>query len=57
MHLLDQSQKSTHFKNNDALYLVFIDPPDNHSIFRQSLAKVIVYTLEITCKEIVYIGY
>ena len=56
MYLIDQSQKITHFGNN-VLYLVVIDPPENHCVFHQSLAKVVVHILEITCKEIAHIGY
>ena len=38
------------------LCLDFIDPPENHYLFHQSLADV-VYILKITCKKILYIGY
>ena len=39
---------------NYTLCLYFLDPLQNQCIFQQSLAKI-VYTLEITCKEIVSI--
>ena len=54
MYLHDQSQKTTYFGNN-VLYLNFIDPLQN-CFFHPSPTKI-VHILEITCKEIVYIGY
>ena len=53
MYLYDQSQKITHYGSN-LLCLDFIDPPQYYCLFHQSRTKI-VHSLEITCKEIVYI--
>ena len=41
---------------DNALCLDFINPQQNHCLFYQSPANI-MHILEITCKEIVYIGY
>ena len=55
MYLLGQLQIFSHFGNN-VLCLDFIDPPQNYCLFHQSPAKIL-YILENTCKEIVYVRY
>ena len=50
------SDKKIFHLGNYVLYLDFIDPPQNHCLFHQSSAKI-VHILEITYKEIIYIGY
>ena len=48
-------KKITFFGNNVPC-MDFIEPLQNHCLFRQSSAKI-VHILEITCKESIYIEY
>ena len=54
MYLHDQSQKIDHF--GSIMCLDFMNPSQNLCLFQKSPINIL-HILEITCKEIVYIGY